>query len=92
MLYSTVGLILLKCLILFSSFLNLSLLLVSLIIAFLVCLLRPLQLLLFVATLQTTDSDSAPNDGPSQQILIATQLDSLSMIGLISSIFSQRVL
>lgn len=85
MLCSTVGLVLLKCLIRFLSFLNLSLLLVSLEVAFLVCLLRLLQLLLFAVTLQTVDWDNAPTYDPFQLILTATQLDSLSMIDLISS-------
>lgn len=67
------------------EFLNLSLLLVSLEVAFLVCLLRLLQLLLFAVTLQTVDWDNAPTDAPFQLILTATQLDSLSMIDLISS-------
>lgn len=84
MLCSTVDLVLLKCLIRFLSFLNLSLLLVSLEVAFLVYLLRLLQLLLFAVTLQTVDWDNAPTDDPFQLILTATQLDSLSMIDLIS--------
>lgn len=86
MLYFNFGLVLLKCLRLFSSFLNLSLLLVSQEEAFLACLLTLLQLLLSVAILQIADLDSVPTDGPYQQILTATQLDSLSMLGLISSI------